>query len=102
MKVTKEVVKPAVPAKTVIEEDYVLCDVCRQSKGNSGYENEIRWGEKTYDINRTTVCYENGSSFPEGGYKTREIYHICPDCWESVLKPFLASKGATVIEEESD
>jgi hypothetical protein len=73
-----------VPAYTKEELDYFVCDICHE-----------QFEEPTgYDVDKVTVSYRNGSSFPEGAFGETIRFDICPECFDTKLKPFICSFGS--------
>jgi hypothetical protein len=78
-----------VPARTREVVDRTTCDLCEQ---------EIR--ERCYDVDRTEVYREHGTSYPEGTNLTKRRFDVCGPCFESKLVPWLEAQGATMSETE--
>lgn len=77
------------PVTTCVE---CTCDLC----GNRADSPDFRqWTRRTsYDVSRTTVECEEGSSFPEGRHTEKVSFHICPECFKGKLIPWMESQGA--------
>jgi hypothetical protein len=80
-------------------EDKIICELC-------GAEGQSDWGQGAFDILDTTVHMvvkgEEGSSYPEGGWKTEYWLDICPDCFKEKLVPWFEEQGGRVREKEVD
>ncbi len=85
-------------------EDKIICDLCAR-------EGEYDWHEDGYPMRMdesdiymkgaVKIKQEKGESWDsDEGDTTKQWFDLCPDCWESVLKPFLVSKGATCYKKE--
>lgn len=98
--------KVTIPAR---EEERVIgvkCDICN-SEGYPMACGEVDWKQQIkpvspYLVQTTTVQLKRGSHYPEGRDIEIETYHICHNCWEFVLSPFLEEKGAlpTITKQE--
>jgi hypothetical protein len=97
MKVIKTRIIPPQPERS---EEYVAditCDLCSRGGGGRQMHNQsISWSDKTdlFDIDLTTIRREEGKSYPEGGSTEVMEFHICPDCWDVKLVPWLTSQSA--------
>jgi len=97
MRKYKEVTKTT--TTTVLDE--LSCDICGKVADGNEWEGTSVWDytmDETEVRVRVTVRQKEGTIFPEGGDGTAYEIDICPDCFKTVLVPFLRSKGA-VIEE---
>jgi len=66
----------------------IKCDMCGKiSNRGDG------WGKHIYEEKSTTIEYDKGEIYPDGGYLEKLSIDLCPDCFEKVLIPFLKSKG---------
>lgn len=79
----------------------IICDLCRKKNPLIGYD-EDNWNEELYEIAKTTVSIEIGTSYPEGGSSTIRRMDICPECFETKLIPWLQSQGVVMTETELD
>jgi hypothetical protein len=91
-----------------IKSRVIVCDLCSKNGiGDKWNKWSYRllagsWNNNSYDIDRTEISYESGSSFPEGGSSEIISYDICPDCFMEKLIPWLKSQGAEGHVEEID
>lgn len=90
--------KRQIPAK---EEEYiakVTCDIC----GVDGkYRHEgAQWEKESYQTNETIILWKKGSNYPEGGSGDAYNIHICPNCFEKKLMPWLRDQGVNLKSEE--
>ena len=95
MKLFREKVIPATKEKIVNECYACKCDICGKREGEDSYDG-IDWNDETYEIDQTIVSRKIATNYPiNGGYELdKEIeYHICPDCFEGKLVPFIESFG---------
>jgi hypothetical protein len=65
------------------------------------YPGDGNWASgSSYDINKTTIEHESGTHYP-GDYNTTKVkFHLCPNCFEFKLIPWLLSQGANPTTEE--
>lgn len=93
---------PAEPAKQKTIEDYTECDMCKKARGGPGALSGTDWGGDNFDIKTTEINYTTGYSCPDGGSKTDVNFHICSECFDTKLKPWLISQGCEPIIQERD
>lgn len=89
------------PEKTVDKVVGIKCDLCDRT-GKPDIGERAKWNDLYYDVERTTVSSESGFRYPEGGSTGTEKFHVCPDCWDSKLKPWMASQNAIPTLSEYD
>lgn len=96
---TKEVTETKTTTKLV----ECTCDLCGTPGGPWGGDD--RW-ERRYANNNNMgdyisvcICFEQGNSYPEGGHSTTQYYDVCPECFESKIKPLFPNPPN---EKESD
>lgn len=79
-----EMTVPARTEKCLVER---ACDICKRKAGRPGAGH---WeAESSYDVSRTTISCEEGTSYPES-YNTNTLsFDICPDCFKNELMPFM-------------
>lgn len=99
MKYKKMVPEKIVPAHE--EHDYTECDRCKQRTHEHTWNDATDWASG-YSIERTTVRYESGSNYPEGGSSTVIEYHLCPECFKDLIHSELESRGIVGTQEEKD
>lgn len=87
--------------------DSVECDLCHKEFKNAhanSFDGEVEW-EWLPDVSNTTVTAisrKTGFSYPEGGHTERSTWHICPECFDMKLVPWLKQQGAEPTKTESD
>lgn len=103
MKITRTVVIPPRPEQTREELDHLLCDLCG-ARGNSECEGEISWDKEAPngDVFETTVMLRVGNTYPESGHWDRTVFHICGDCFQAKLAPWLAEQGAKPTHDRDE
>ena len=69
------------------EVENMTCDLCAQ---DSSYGEN--WATDNYHYQKVTLEYDDREQYPEGGWGVKQIYDICPECWENVLIPLLKIK----------
>lgn len=81
----------------------VACDICQKTRTASGVEDvdPNSWAGG-FQVNTTTIEREFGESYPESRNVVTKTCDICPTCFETVLVPFLESKGVKMREERSE
>jgi hypothetical protein len=87
MSIRKEM--QTVPAR---QEEKVVerrCDLCGRAGNPWG-----GWNTSTYDVAKTDVGMEMGTSYPDDYHTTETVFDICPDCFTTKLIPWLKSQGA--------
>lgn len=72
------------PAKSESVLDKTTCDICGQ----------VFLTRSMSAVNEVIVEQRKGVSYPEGGSGVDIEFDICGGCFETVLVPFLQSKGA--------
>lgn len=101
MEIKSKRIIPAIPETEIEEVDYVICDLCKQSKGKFTYTSDsVSW--RSDKVSETIISFEHGWNFPEGGETTTETFHICDKCFESKLVPWLQSQSAEPTLEVND
>jgi hypothetical protein len=86
MHITQEKVESRTVSTTVA----MVCDLCRtRYEGVDQYD----WSTEPYRREKTTLTYEYGDVFPEGGTTTHIRVDICPTCFTTRLLPWLHSQG---------
>lgn len=88
--------KKLIPEKEVEVVVAVKCDLCSKEFRTSN------WGGSSFDIERTSVSYESGQVYPEGGSTELISYDICPKCFMNKLVPWLESQGAEYTLKDND
>lgn len=95
MNVFEEVELPAVPAKTINQQIGVACDICLVFYEGSAtdWKYHINWKRpngSSFDIQRTALFIEEGSSFGSDGTDITTRYtQICPNCFRTKVIPFI-------------
>jgi hypothetical protein len=81
-----------IPEQTTSVLTEVTCDICH---GEADRPGAGHWeAQDSYAVSRTTVTFEEGTSFP-GDYTTTKLaFDICPTCFMQHLVPFMATHGA--------
>ncbi len=71
----------------------VSCDMCgRVYKGAEALEGCVFWGAATCQLNNTSLYIRTKAG--------ERHYHICPDCFELKLEPWLKRQGIRFTEVE--
>ena len=89
------------PEKTVDKVVGIKCDLCDRT-GKPAIDNEADWSDLHCEIEITSLSYESGCHYPEGGSTETEKFHVCPECWNSKLKPWMASQNAIPTLSQSE
>jgi hypothetical protein len=79
----------------------MICDLCGKVSGRDDWIIPER--DFFYDVEETTIKWESGSRYPEGGSDVEVVsFDICPKCFEDKLVPWMEAQGATktITEEE--
>lgn len=97
----KTITYPPTPAKTITKVDHILCDVCKEATGFESYTKEIDWSPSSNSISTSALYMTTGWSTYDGGNEEKTSYHICPDCFEEQVVPFL-NNIATTYKVEKD
>ena len=85
MRIYKDVVKSAIPAKTVNELSHIECDLCHKvgiTKYDFGHDD---WDE----ISETRISCKEGYAYSDYGRCTTVYYDICPNCFKNKLIPLI-------------
>lgn len=89
-----------VPAHDVVECVSRKCDICgKTAKRPYGGDWDT---ESTYDVSRSVVECEEGSSFPEGRMTKTVSFDICPECFHEKLVPAMLALGAAPATEKDN
>lgn len=94
MKIYAERITPPVAEKRVIECTHAVCDICGEAKTSGEpieHSGECNWATKPYDIHETTVTMTVGRSYEDGDSKCLISAHVCPECFDEQLLPFIRS-----------
>jgi hypothetical protein len=73
------------------------CDLCGSL--SNGDEN---WAKGNYHHATSMVQIEERESYPDGGHLKETVFHICDQCFNKKLIPWLESQGAKPTIAESD
>jgi len=76
--------------------DFVKCDLC----GKTNPSSETDWSTGSFDVKEVEIRMKFGHMYPECGNGEETRYHICPDCFQTKLMPWLKEQGA--IETKTD
>jgi hypothetical protein len=101
----KTVIEPAVPERTREVDCGVVCDLCKKEFKHAAIDgSSIDWlGNRGYgDVHITTIEIATGYSWPEAYDRKFRAYHICPECFEKVLEPWIKAQGADSTLREVD
>lgn len=79
------------------EIDHITCDICGKKGDRSG-----NWSDREYHLAETEISMDKGKGYPEGGYGTRTVVHLCPECFADKLIPWLKTQGVEPTKEEYD
>ena len=82
--------------RIVVVDDYIQCELCgaKSSEGKN-------WANMSFDFEIVKIQHTEGTSFPEGGNKTKTCVDLCPACFKNKLLPWLKEQGASSREEEA-
>lgn len=102
--VREERVRPSVPEKREQFIAAIVCDLCgRRSAAREPIHSRAPWQySDMYEINKVTISHEVGASYPDGGDKKYERFHVCPDCWKGKVVPWFESQGAKATHHQQD
>jgi hypothetical protein len=80
----------------------VTCDICGRVDDlmeNEAESTSVAWKchDASGDAARTCVCFCRETSYDRFDYDER-IYHLCPDCFEKRLEPWIKEMAARAIE----
>jgi hypothetical protein len=85
--------------------DVVACDMCgRETPYESlhyGRGGGVNW-DFGYEYDEITVSRETGFAYPEGGAGKLESFHVCPDCWHSLVEWIKGYRGSEATVKETD
>ncbi len=90
--IKKLVTVPAQPETTREVDDGYSCDFCGKRPPQ----------ESVYETEEARLSATQESSYPDSGMKNEYIVDCCYPCWQSVVVPWLASKGITPRIEHTD
>jgi hypothetical protein len=76
-----------------------VCDLCHKEAPKPWSKG---WAESDYEVAEVEIRLKTGNRSPEGGYGEYRFFDLCPDCFNSILVPFLQGKGAQCYKEEWD
>lgn len=92
-----------VPASTREFVESVTCDLCGKVFPMADTDSDgINWEHPHGDVAKTGVYFAKGYSYPEGTNIEYRDYHVCPECFEKKLEPWLKEQGATFTAREVD
>ena len=94
--------QPAVPAKEVEIILEIRCDLCNKVAPDPNDYDGPNWCKEYpyYDKEYVTIEYKHGSRYPEGTNFEIWKYHICPDCFQNKLMPWMKSQNADFTLED--
>ena len=89
--------------KTVVDADF-YCDFCgRKGTQDIGFGDKVNWAEKLPHNETTIVEKRTGYTYRDGeGSIKEESFHICTNCWDSILKPWLKSQNVTLTVRDHE
>ena len=103
MKHTKKIVIPAKPETTKEVIDKVTCDLCSEERAESdNWPKSQNHNCNGHNVRETTVGYEYGMTYPEGGRIEVLSFDICPSCFINKLIPWVEQQGGKVSTKEID
>jgi len=85
--------KKTIPERVEDEVVAYICDLCGKESRRGGC-----W-VKDPNVNEPTVQIEQGYVYPEDSQVRIRRYHLCPECFETRLEPWLKEQGATPTED---
>jgi hypothetical protein len=88
------------PEKRVVLEQ-IKCDLCGKVGVHGNNDGESNWS-KDYNFDNVMIKHETGSNYSEGGHKEMEFFDVCPDCFETKIKPWFLSQGVQPQNSETD
>lgn len=96
----KEIIERKPEEREILKE--IKCDLCGEV-GTDGdkYEGKSCWGID-YVLNDIVISHTTGFMSPDGCDKETEFFDICPNCWESKIKPWFLSQGVNPQKSEID
>lgn len=100
----KTKIVPAVPKQKVEVITGHACDVCGKEAGHKSTDwvylsqDSVNWSREPYQVHGTVVSTSVGSDYPEGTMVEIQSYHICPECFDTKLRPIFGTSEPTVRE----
>ncbi len=85
----------------MLDDDKIICDLCKTSETSSGTTQRPNWGN-SYSYHFTEVHSNSGWGGDDGGAYRTETFHICPKCWEGMLVPWMNLQNAEATIREED
>jgi hypothetical protein len=96
-KVMKTVEVPATQREVL---DHYQCDLCSKTTTRSGIGPD--WSDKKFWSDDIVVERTYGHTYPEGNATHIERVHICGECWEDKLVPWVEGQGGVVSKTKID
>lgn len=80
------------------------CDICgKEAKSTEGIDDCLNWSKShLYESNTVQIFNERKTNYPGSGSSDKNWFEICPDCFDTKVKPFLESLGAKQYNTEYD
>lgn len=75
----------------------LTCDLCSVES-----DCDENWAKGEYDEAATVVQLQERKAYPNGGHLRETAFHICHDCFNKKLIPWLQGQGAKPTIGESD
>ncbi len=92
-----------VPAKTCEVTASITCDLCGKVYPRAREDcDSIDWATSYGDALKTGVFLATGYGYGDCGNINSRVYHVCPECFEKKLEPWLKEQGATFTTKEID
>jgi hypothetical protein len=92
-----------VPATTREFVESVTCDLCGKVFSMADTDSDgINWEHLHDNVAKTGVFIGRGFNCPESTNIEFRDYHVCPECFENKLEPWLKAQGATFTAREID
>ena len=82
--------------------DNKVCDLCGKEDRGGSLHSDADWGDTDYDFDIVHIRRAHGTSDRDGGgYKERDYFDICPDCFVDKVVKWLQEQGATMQSHET-
>lgn len=99
--IKREVEIPAVPAKVEEREVGRLCVFCgRKANDLDNQEDSANWANDAYVRETVVIRLSNGETFPECSNREYEEWDVCPECFDTRIRPLLPKDSSN--KEEVD
>lgn len=94
-----------IPARETKKCSEVRCALCKKIAKFPHRAVDGNWADDYYTVDKVTITRETGASYPEGGNSVVTEIDICPECFDTKVRPAMRDLGALdddFITEERD